>query len=123
MVSMDGNSVAGRVSDTQASNKFYKAAWRWHFYAGLYIIPFFILLAVTGMTMLWLAYLDGRDGERIPVVPQEQTLAVSTLADAALNAVPEGELKDLPRPASRRHGGGVPRGPRWRRQHGGHQPL
>lgn len=93
MVSIDGNSVTERVADTRTSNTFYRAAWRWHFYAGLYIIPFFFLLAVTGMVMLWLAYMDGRDGERIPVVPQEETLAVSTLADAALKAVPDGDLK------------------------------
>lgn len=93
MVSIDGNIVTERVADTREANKFYKAAWRWHFYAGLYIIPFFILLAVTGMFMLWLAFLDGRDGERIAVVPQDSMLPVSQLASAAVDAVPGGELK------------------------------
>lgn len=93
MVSIDGNAASDTMTETQTNGAFYKAAWRWHFYAGLYIIPFFMLLAVTGLTMLWLAYVDGRDGERIPVVPQDQTLAVSQLATAALAAVPEGELK------------------------------
>ncbi|MEO3414378.1 PepSY domain-containing protein [Roseovarius sp. CAU 1744] len=93
MVSIDGNTVTNRVPDTPESHKCYKAAWRWHFYAGLYIIPFFLMLAATGLTMLWLAYLDGRDGERIAVVPQEQTLAVSALADVAVEAVPGGTLK------------------------------
>ena len=93
MVSIDGNSASAQTTDTQNANAFYKAAWRWHFYAGLYIIPFFLLLAVTGLTMLWLAFLDGRDGERIPVVPQGEVLAVSQLAKAASDAVPGGELK------------------------------
>lgn len=93
MVSIDGNSVSAERTGSQNATAFYKAAWRWHFYAGLYIIPFFLLLAVTGLTMLWLAYLDGRDGERIPVVPQAEVLAVSQLADAALEAVPGGTLK------------------------------
>ncbi|WP_299845843.1 PepSY domain-containing protein [uncultured Roseovarius sp.] len=93
MVSIDSNAVTADVTDTQDNTKFYKAAWRWHFYAGLYIIPFFMLLAVTGMFMLWLAYLDGRDGERFPVTPDGEVLVVSQLADVAVAAVPGGELK------------------------------
>ena len=31
-----------------AANKLYFAAWRWHFYAGLYVIPFLLMLATTG---------------------------------------------------------------------------
>lgn len=74
-------------------NKLYFAAWRWHFYAGLYVIPFFIMLAVTGLLMLWLAFLDGRDGERYTVIQQDAPIAVSQQAQAALDAVADGELK------------------------------
>ena len=28
---------------------FYNLAWRWHFYAGLFVAPFMILLALTGV--------------------------------------------------------------------------
>ncbi len=30
------------------TNDIYRAVWRWHFYAGLIVIPFLISLAVTG---------------------------------------------------------------------------
>ena len=30
----------------------YAAVWRWHFYAGLYVAPFLMLLALTGLVML-----------------------------------------------------------------------
>lgn len=30
----------------------YAAVWRWHFYAGLYVAPFLMLLAITGLAML-----------------------------------------------------------------------
>jgi uncharacterized iron-regulated membrane protein len=30
----------------------YAAVWRWHFYAGLYVAPFLIILACTGLVML-----------------------------------------------------------------------
>lgn len=32
---------------------FYNAVWRWHFYAGLFCIPFVIWLALTGSIYLW----------------------------------------------------------------------
>ncbi len=31
----------------------YAAVWRWHFYAGLFVAPFFVLLAATGLVMLF----------------------------------------------------------------------
>jgi uncharacterized iron-regulated membrane protein len=86
------------ITDTSAQpkggvNKLYFAAWRWHFYAGLYVIPFFIMLAVTGLLMLWIAFLDGRDGERYTVIQQDAPIAVSQQAQAAVDAVADGELK------------------------------
>jgi uncharacterized iron-regulated membrane protein len=30
------------------SKVFYNLAWRWHFYAGLFVAPFMVLLALTG---------------------------------------------------------------------------
>ena len=27
---------------------FHAVAWRWHFYAGLYVVPFLLMLALTG---------------------------------------------------------------------------
>ncbi|WP_195819839.1 PepSY-associated TM helix domain-containing protein [Roseobacter sp. MH60115] len=77
--------------DTGA-NKLYFAAWRWHFYAGLFVIPFLTMLALTGMAMLWIAWIDGRDGERTAVAPQDAVSAISVQADAAVQAVPGGEL-------------------------------
>ncbi|MBB4954898.1 putative iron-regulated membrane protein [Agrobacterium vitis] len=72
---------------------FYFAAWRWHFYAGLYVAPFLIMLAVTGLIMLWSAVLVGRDGENAyAVTPQTIEKPVSQQADAALAAVPDGSL-------------------------------
>lgn len=72
---------------------FYFAAWRWHFYAGLYVAPFLIMLAITGLIMLWSAVLVGRDGENAyKVVPQTIERPVSQQADAALAKVPNGHL-------------------------------
>lgn len=80
------------------ANKLYFAAWRWHFYAGLFVIPFLTILATTGMMMLWIAWIDGRDGERTAVVPQDTSVAISAQADAAVAAIPGGVLKQYVAP-------------------------
>lgn len=57
---------AEQSSATSLSQKLYFAAWRWHFYAALYVVPFMIMLAVTGMMMMFITQFDGRDGEKSP---------------------------------------------------------
>ncbi len=79
-------------------NKLYFAAWRWHFYAGLFVIPFLAILAFTGMMMLWISWVDGRDGERTVVIPQDTITTVSAQAEAAVAAVPGGEFKQYVAP-------------------------
>lgn len=37
---------------------FYNLAWRWHFYAGLFVIPFLIVLSLTGIIYLFKPQLD-----------------------------------------------------------------
>ncbi|WP_205737902.1 PepSY-associated TM helix domain-containing protein [Granulosicoccus antarcticus] len=88
------------TTQTTSHSKLYLAAWRWHFYAGLYVIPFLLILAMTGMAMLWTSTLFGRDGERMTVVMQGEPMAVSQQAAAAQSAVPEGELVQYIAPLS-----------------------
>lgn len=72
--------------------RFYTAAWRWHFYAGLYVAPFLIMLAVTGLIMMYLAVLDGRDGEKISVVPNGAVRTLEAQGSAALADYPDGRI-------------------------------
>ena len=93
MVSIDPAGAAALQNDnTQRANSFYRAAWRWHFYAGVYVIPFFIMLALTGLVMLWIAFIGGWDGERIAVTPQDAPLALSDQAAAAQASIEGGTL-------------------------------
>ena len=83
------------TTDTNAypagrANKFYFIAWRWHFYAGLYVIPFLMVLAATGLTMLWISWMAGVGGERTTVVPNADPIAVAQLQTAAETVVPDG---------------------------------
>ncbi|MDF1671550.1 MAG: PepSY domain-containing protein [Roseovarius sp.] len=85
-----------QVSEQPAHDprSFYLTTWRWHFYAALYVVPFLMILAVTGLTMLWISVLSGRDGEWIQIERQAQALPVSELGRAAIAAVPDGELRN-----------------------------
>lgn len=68
-------------SSPQAPSRLYHFIWRWHFYAGLIVAPFLILLAVTGGLYLLEKEIDGllhRDvvhvearGPSLPVSQQE----------------------------------------------------
>lgn len=103
MVALDQTPETVSQEDGQQAAKFYRAAWRWHFYAGLYVVPFFIMLAVTGILMMWIAFFIGRDGEATQVTPQGAPLAVSLQAQSALAAFPGGTLDHYtaPRAADR----------------------
>lgn len=86
--------VVSDLSPAQAhsaavSRRFYITAWRWHFYAGLYVAPFLLMLAVTGLVMLWTATIFGRDGEKTFVVTPRSTMTgVSAQAEAAIREIP-----------------------------------
>jgi uncharacterized iron-regulated membrane protein len=72
------------------AQRFYFTAWRWHFYSSLYVIPFLIMLAVTGLIMLWISAFSELNGERAMVVPIGAAMPVSALQAAAESAVPDG---------------------------------
>ena len=75
-------------------NKLYFAAWRWHFYAGLYVIPFLILLSVTGIIMVWFSAIAPEYGEKIALAPEGTTLSVTEQTEAALAVYPGGTVTD-----------------------------
>ncbi|WP_028238918.1 PepSY-associated TM helix domain-containing protein [Stutzerimonas azotifigens] len=67
-------------------SSFYSLAWRWHFYAGLFVAPFMILLALTGIIYLFKPQLDPLlYAHLMQVEPAGQTLD----ADAQLARVRE----------------------------------
>jgi uncharacterized iron-regulated membrane protein len=41
-----------------SQSRLYRAVWRWHFYAGLFVIPFLLVLSLTGMIYLFKPQLD-----------------------------------------------------------------
>lgn len=87
-------------SRSPALGQFHLLAWRWHFYAGLYVVPFLLMLAVTGLVMVFFTGFQNRLGMNIDVVPQAQTATVGAQAQAVLAKLPGAQLKEYVTPKS-----------------------
>ena len=97
MTDATGGALAPQTAAERAAplSNLYRAVWRWHFYAGLLVLPFMISLAVTGGI-----YLFGKELDQIVhadfmrVTPAETAkLPQSALVEAALTAQPGKALK------------------------------
>lgn len=70
----------------------YRAVWRWHFYAGLIVAPFMLILAVTGAIYLFNDEInDVFHADKRIVAAHDTTLPLSRLVAAAEASVPGGK--------------------------------
>ncbi|MGO2364635.1 MAG: PepSY-associated TM helix domain-containing protein [Psychrobacter sp.] len=84
-----------RESNQSISNSHrYFTVWRWHFYAGMFVAPFLIVLSVTALGMLFMSNTVGLDGDRLTIATPESMLTapVSTQAKNALSTLPDSTL-------------------------------
>lgn len=99
-------SVAELPRETVApsSHALYRAIWRWHFYAGLLVLPFLISLAVTGSLYLFKDEINGIVyGSELYVAPSHaQLLAPSEIVKRAQDAVPGKAFRYAPPEAAGR---------------------
>jgi uncharacterized iron-regulated membrane protein len=83
------------VSARSASD-LYRAVWRWHFYAGLLVLPFMIILATTGALYLFRDEIDAMvhaDLKRVDAPENAAYVAPSAMIAAALAAYPGTPVK------------------------------
>lgn len=80
------------------NSKAYRAIWRWHFYAGLIVTPFLLILAVTGAIYLFNDEINDLLSPDLRFVqPSVERVRGSRLIDAALAAHPGAATRiDLP---------------------------
>ena len=83
-----------------ASTRLYRAVWRWHFYAGLLIVPFLVTLAISGLIILWVTGVSPEYGDWVPVQQRSQALSVAAQAEKALAAHPAGKVSQYIAPWS-----------------------
>lgn len=80
---------------------FYNLAWRWHFYAGLFVIPFMILLSLTGIVYLFKPQLDPlMYPELLSVQPAATPLSVDQQLARLQQALPQAEVSQYLPPAT-----------------------
>jgi uncharacterized iron-regulated membrane protein len=80
---------------------FYNLAWRWHFYAGLFVAPFMVLLAVTGIIYLFKPQLDPlMYGDLLKVQSAEHALSADEQLQRAQAAFPQGKISKYLPPAN-----------------------
>lgn len=79
-----------QASTTQSpSNRFYRTVWRWHFYAGLFVIPFMLILAATGIIYLFKPQLDAAMYHNLMFVqPETTTLSYTEQVQSVQNSYP-----------------------------------
>lgn len=92
------NPETAATASAPTLGKFHMLAWRWHFYAGLYVVPFLLMLALTGLVMVFFTGFQNRLGMTINVVPQAQTTTVGAQAQAVLARLPGAQLKEYVAP-------------------------
>lgn len=78
----------------------YRLVWRWHFYAGLFCLPFVLWLATTGMIYLLKPQLEPLLESRYAHVAHGPALPPSMQVAAALKAVPGSVLNAYQLPTS-----------------------
>jgi uncharacterized iron-regulated membrane protein len=78
----------------------YRLIWRWHFYAGLFCLPFVLWLATTGMIYLFKPQLEPLLESRYAQVAHGAALPASVQVAAALKAVPGSVLNAYQLPTS-----------------------
>ncbi len=88
-------------SATLGAGSFYRAIWRWHFYAGLLILPFLIWLATTGGLFVFKEQIDGYFHKELKTVPAplSATRRHSEIVAAALTAHAGKLFKYTPAPS------------------------
>jgi len=90
-----------KATTTTRRQQIYRLIWRWHFYAGLFCLPFIVWLSITGMIYLFKPQIEPLLEQQYAHVTAGTSQPVSAQVTAALKAVPGGVLNAYELPTSR----------------------
>jgi uncharacterized iron-regulated membrane protein len=89
------------VSVRPPGSRWYNAVWRWHFYAGLFCVPFVLWLAITGSIYAWRPQIEAwLDRPYDSLIPSATRATPEAIAAAAVRAVPGSRLHKYELPQS-----------------------
>lgn len=87
------NALNSTLSSETPNNRFYRTVWRWHFWAGLFVIPFMLILATTGIIYLFKPQLDSvMYPHQMYVQPAAVMLPYTAQVSAAQKAYPDAKI-------------------------------
>jgi uncharacterized iron-regulated membrane protein len=66
----------------------YRTLWRWHFYAGLFVIPFILVLSITGALYLFKPQIERWEERNFQSLPVAGQVSANVQLGAALRAFP-----------------------------------
>ncbi len=76
------------TAPNETATAFYRTIWRWHFYAGLVVMPLVLLLAVTGAIYLFKPQVERWEERAFQNLPTAGAVTPGAQRDAALAAFP-----------------------------------
>jgi uncharacterized iron-regulated membrane protein len=72
----------------QVNSSLYRTLWRWHFYAGLFVIPFVLILALSGTVFLFKPQVDRWEERAFRSLPMADAVTPGRQVEAVLSAFP-----------------------------------
>ena len=78
----------------------YRTFWRWHFYAGLFVLPFVIVLATSGTVFLFKPQIEHWEERAFRALPAQDAVQPSQQVQAALAAFPGSHFHSYRLPAA-----------------------
>ena len=92
------------MTPDSTSNELHRWIWRWHGYAGLFVIPFIFFMSLTGLPYVWEHELeDWLHPEYRALTPQPQSVSYEQQLATARAACPEKPLTHVKVDADPRH--------------------
>lgn len=76
------------MATTAHEGAFYRMIWRWHFYAGLFVMPFIVVLSLSGALYLFKPQVERWEERAWQGLPTSDAVSANAQLDAALAAFP-----------------------------------
>ena len=87
------NSAKPQLKEASRAKSIYFMTWRWHFYAGLFVIPFMLMLSLTGLVMLFDDEIElAFHQDAIEIVASGEPIKVSQQLAAVQHQYPQGTV-------------------------------
>ena len=89
------------IQDFAARTALYRTIWRWHFYAGLFVMPFILILSITGAVFLFKPQIERWEERNFRGLSTASAVLPNVQLDAAMTAFPEATFSSYRLPLAR----------------------